>query len=185
MYNAKFLYLTFSAALMVLNLSSYIIHQWMWWKKSLGGDLQEKLWLTIEGDYYAGLRGQLFRQSTLLLDHQVLKLPLYYYFFFFSCIRALSFIIINEKWKRLLLSRKKNVMKDIPKFLYMLKINHALYLCSLLHLLFLLALQIVQLSASGNFAEALALCKLLPPEDSALRSSKESSIHTRWDHEIL
>lgn len=41
-------------------------------------------------------------------------------------------------------------------------------------------LQIVQFTASGNFEEALALCKLLPPEDSSLRSAKESSIHIRW-----
>lgn len=40
-------------------------------------------------------------------------------------------------------------------------------------------MQIVQLTASGNFEEALALCKLLPPEDSSLRASKEQSIHIR------
>jgi hypothetical protein len=37
----------------------------------------------------------------------------------------------------------------------------------------------VQLTASGEFEEALALCKLLPPEDSNLRAAKESSIHIR------
>ncbi|KAG2535713.1 hypothetical protein PVAP13_9NG130300 [Panicum virgatum] len=42
--------------------------------------------------------------------------------------------------------------------------------------------QIVQLTASGEFEEALALCKLLPPEDSNLRSAKESSIHIRYGH---
>ncbi|KAK4711863.1 hypothetical protein R3W88_006376 [Solanum pinnatisectum] len=45
-----------------------------------------------------------------------------------------------------------------------------------------LGAQIVQLTASGNFEEALALCKLLPPEDSSLRSSKEQSIHIRYAH---
>ncbi|KAM3252382.1 hypothetical protein P3L10_006452 [Capsicum annuum] len=40
--------------------------------------------------------------------------------------------------------------------------------------------QIVQLTASGNFEEALALCKLLPPEDPSLRSAKEESIHIRY-----
>lgn len=40
-------------------------------------------------------------------------------------------------------------------------------------------LQIVQLTASGNFEEALALCKLLPPEDANLRAAKEGSIHIR------
>lgn len=40
--------------------------------------------------------------------------------------------------------------------------------------------QIVQLTASGNFEEALALCKLLPPEESSIRAAKESSIHTRY-----
>ncbi|XP_059293195.1 vacuolar sorting protein 39 isoform X1 [Lycium ferocissimum] len=45
-----------------------------------------------------------------------------------------------------------------------------------------LGAQIVQLTASGNFAEALALCKLLPPEDSSLRSAKEQSIHIRYAH---
>ena len=40
--------------------------------------------------------------------------------------------------------------------------------------------QIVQLTASGNFEEALALCKLLPSEESSLRAAKESSIHTRY-----
>jgi hypothetical protein len=38
----------------------------------------------------------------------------------------------------------------------------------------------VQLTASGEFEEALALCKLLPPEDSNLRAAKESSIHIRY-----
>jgi hypothetical protein len=40
-------------------------------------------------------------------------------------------------------------------------------------------LQIVQLTASGNFEEALSLCKLLPPEESSLRAAKEGSIHIR------
>lgn len=43
----------------------------------------------------------------------------------------------------------------------------------------MLHVQIVQLTASGNFEEALALCKLLPPEDSSLRAAKEQSIHIR------
>jgi hypothetical protein len=38
----------------------------------------------------------------------------------------------------------------------------------------------VQLTASGEFEDALALCKLLPPEDSNLRAAKESSIHMRY-----
>ena len=38
----------------------------------------------------------------------------------------------------------------------------------------------MQLTASGEFEEALALCKLLPPEDSNLRAAKESSIHIRY-----
>ncbi|XP_047092295.1 vacuolar sorting protein 39-like [Lolium rigidum] len=42
--------------------------------------------------------------------------------------------------------------------------------------------QIVQLTASGEFEDALALCKLLPPEDSNLRAAKESSIHMRYGH---
>lgn len=45
---------------------------------------------------------------------------------------------------------------------------------------FSFVLQIIQLTASGNFEEALALCKQLPPEDSNLRAAKESSIHIRW-----
>ncbi|KAK4778126.1 hypothetical protein SAY87_018313 [Trapa incisa] len=45
-----------------------------------------------------------------------------------------------------------------------------------------LGAQIVQLTASGNFEEALALCKLLPPEDSNLRAAKEASIHMRYAH---
>ncbi|KAL4560224.1 hypothetical protein LXL04_032374 [Taraxacum kok-saghyz] len=45
--------------------------------------------------------------------------------------------------------------------------------------------QIVQLTASGNFEEALALCKLLPPEDSNLRASKEQSIHIRYAHYLF
>ncbi|KAJ7282158.1 hypothetical protein O6H91_Y358400 [Diphasiastrum complanatum] len=39
---------------------------------------------------------------------------------------------------------------------------------------------VVQLAASGNFDDALALCKMLPPEDAALRSAKEDSIHIRY-----
>ncbi|KAJ4791315.1 Vam6/Vps39-like protein [Rhynchospora pubera] len=45
--------------------------------------------------------------------------------------------------------------------------------------------QIVQLTASGEFEEALVLCKLLPPEDSSLRASKESSIHMRYGHYLF
>ncbi|XP_042020623.1 vacuolar sorting protein 39-like [Salvia splendens] len=45
--------------------------------------------------------------------------------------------------------------------------------------------QIVQLTASGNFEEALALCKLLPPEDSNLRAAKEQSIHIRYAHYLF
>ncbi|KAL8266108.1 hypothetical protein R6Q59_003452 [Mikania micrantha] len=48
-----------------------------------------------------------------------------------------------------------------------------------------LGAQIVQLTASGNFEEALALCKLLPPEDSSLRASKEQSIHIRYAHYLF
>ncbi|PKU60647.1 Pentatricopeptide repeat-containing protein [Dendrobium catenatum] len=45
--------------------------------------------------------------------------------------------------------------------------------------------QIVQLTASGNFVGALALCKLLPPEDSSLRAAKEASIHIRYGHYLF
>ncbi|KAI6695399.1 hypothetical protein NL676_023109 [Syzygium grande] len=45
--------------------------------------------------------------------------------------------------------------------------------------------QIVQLTASGNFEEALALCKMLPPEDSNLRAAKEGSIHIRYAHYLF
>ncbi|XP_041009094.1 vacuolar sorting protein 39 isoform X2 [Juglans microcarpa x Juglans regia] len=48
-----------------------------------------------------------------------------------------------------------------------------------------LGAQIVQLTASGNFDEALALCKLLPPEDSNLRAAKEGSIHIRYAHYLF
>lgn len=48
-----------------------------------------------------------------------------------------------------------------------------------------LGAQIVQLTASGDFEEALALCKLLPPEDSSLRASKEQSIHIRYAHYLF
>ncbi|XP_010916252.1 vacuolar sorting protein 39 [Elaeis guineensis] len=48
-----------------------------------------------------------------------------------------------------------------------------------------LGAQIVQLTASGDFEEALALCKLLPPEDSTLRAAKESSIHMRYGHYLF
>ncbi|CAN1166526.1 Vacuolar sorting protein 39 [Linum perenne] len=44
---------------------------------------------------------------------------------------------------------------------------------------------IVQLTASGNFEEALALCKLLPPEDASLRAAKEGSIHIRYAHHLF
>ncbi|XP_073293751.1 vacuolar sorting protein 39-like isoform X1 [Primulina huaijiensis] len=48
-----------------------------------------------------------------------------------------------------------------------------------------LGAQIVQLTASGNFEEALALCKLLPPEDSSLRATREQSIHIRYAHYLF
>ncbi|KAJ4967639.1 hypothetical protein NE237_014340 [Protea cynaroides] len=47
-----------------------------------------------------------------------------------------------------------------------------------------LGVQIVQLTASGDFEEALVLCKLLPPEDSTLRAAKEASIHIRYGHSL-
>eukprot|EP00250_Pteridium_aquilinum_P027633 c3535_g1_i1 orf=204-3350(-) len=43
-----------------------------------------------------------------------------------------------------------------------------------------LGAQIVQLAASRSFKEALALCKLLPQEDAALRANKEDDIHKRY-----
>ncbi|PIA52660.1 hypothetical protein AQUCO_01000493v1 [Aquilegia coerulea] len=48
-----------------------------------------------------------------------------------------------------------------------------------------LGAQIVQLTASGKFEEALALCKMLPPEDSSLRAAKEASIHLRYGHSLF
>ncbi|XP_073220091.1 vacuolar sorting protein 39-like isoform X3 [Cicer arietinum] len=45
--------------------------------------------------------------------------------------------------------------------------------------------KIVQLTAAGNFEEALSLCKLLPPEDSNLRAAKEGSIHIRYAHYLF
>ncbi|XP_071711605.1 vacuolar sorting protein 39-like [Rutidosis leptorrhynchoides] len=48
-----------------------------------------------------------------------------------------------------------------------------------------LGAQIIQLTASGNFEEALVLCKLLPPEDASLRASKEQSIHIRYAHHLF
>ncbi|KAL2348516.1 hypothetical protein Fmac_002516 [Flemingia macrophylla] len=48
-----------------------------------------------------------------------------------------------------------------------------------------LGAQIVQLTASGDFEEALSLCKLLPPEDSSLRAAKEGSIHIRYAHYLF
>ncbi|KAK8685821.1 hypothetical protein V6N13_124855 [Hibiscus sabdariffa] len=48
-----------------------------------------------------------------------------------------------------------------------------------------LGAQIVQLTASGNFEEALALCKLLPPGDASLRAAKEGSIHIRYAHYLF
>ncbi|EEF40866.1 conserved hypothetical protein [Ricinus communis] len=48
-----------------------------------------------------------------------------------------------------------------------------------------LGAQIVQLTASGDFEEALALCKLLPPEDASLRAAKEGSIHIRYAHYLF
>ncbi|GAA0183161.1 hypothetical protein LIER_30626 [Lithospermum erythrorhizon] len=48
-----------------------------------------------------------------------------------------------------------------------------------------LGAQIVQLTASGNFEEALVLCKMLPQEDSSLRTAKEQSIHIRYAHYLF
>ncbi|TYJ47365.1 hypothetical protein E1A91_A02G184600v1 [Gossypium mustelinum] len=48
-----------------------------------------------------------------------------------------------------------------------------------------LGAQIVQLTASGEFEEALALCKLLPPKDADLRVARECSIHTRYAHYLF
>ncbi|CAJ2647565.1 unnamed protein product [Trifolium pratense] len=48
-----------------------------------------------------------------------------------------------------------------------------------------LGAQIVQLTASGNFEEALSLCKLRPPEESSIRAAKEGSFHIRYAHYIF
>ncbi|KAA3457505.1 vam6/Vps39-like protein isoform X1 [Gossypium australe] len=48
-----------------------------------------------------------------------------------------------------------------------------------------LGAQIVQLAASGEFEEALALCKLLPPKDADLRAARERLIHTRYAHYLF
>ncbi|KAI4325729.1 hypothetical protein MLD38_031103 [Melastoma candidum] len=48
-----------------------------------------------------------------------------------------------------------------------------------------LGAQIVQLTASGNFEEALSLCKMLPPEEVSLRAAKEGSIHIRYAHYLF
>ncbi|CAJ2647564.1 unnamed protein product [Trifolium pratense] len=48
-----------------------------------------------------------------------------------------------------------------------------------------LGAQIVQLTASGNFEQALSLCKLLPPEESSLRAAKEGSIDIRYAHYLF
>ncbi|KAB2618050.1 vam6/Vps39-like protein [Pyrus ussuriensis x Pyrus communis] len=48
-----------------------------------------------------------------------------------------------------------------------------------------LGAQIVQLTASGDFDEALALCKMLPPEEASLRAAKEASIHMRYAHHLF
>ncbi|KAG0503715.1 hypothetical protein HPP92_003787 [Vanilla planifolia] len=45
--------------------------------------------------------------------------------------------------------------------------------------------QIVQLTALGDFEAALALCKLLPPEDTNLRVAKEASINIRYGHYLF
>ncbi|KAJ4898833.1 Vacuolar sorting protein 39 [Raphanus sativus] len=72
---------------------------------------------------------------------------------------------------------------------HLVKSNNAVIvgLDSSVHALFPVSIgaQIVQLTASGNFEEALALCKLLPPEESSIRAAKESSIHTRFAHYLF
>ncbi|KAL0798538.1 hypothetical protein Bca101_053713 [Brassica carinata] len=72
---------------------------------------------------------------------------------------------------------------------HLVKSNNAVIvgLDNSVHILFPVSIgaQIVQLTAPGNFEEALALCKLLPPEDSSLRAAKESSIHTRFAHYLF
>lgn len=71
----------------------------------------------------------------------------------------------------------------------LLRSNHAIIVAldNSVHGLFPVPLgaQIVQLTASGDFEEALALCKLLPPEDSSLRAAKEQSIHIRYAHSLF
>ncbi|KAE8707094.1 MIP18 family protein [Hibiscus syriacus] len=41
------------------------------------------------------------------------------------------------------------------------------------------------IKTSGDFEEALALCKMLPPEDASLRAAKEGSIHIRYAHYLF
>ncbi|KAG2291256.1 hypothetical protein Bca52824_037925 [Brassica carinata] len=84
---------------------------------------------------------------------------------------------------RLLRSPYPLIQTVLQNIRHLVKSNNAVIvgLDNSVHVLFPVSIgaQIVQLTAAGNFEEALALCKSLPPEDSSLRAAKESSIHTR------
>lgn len=58
-------------------------------------------------------------------------------------------------------------------------LEYSIWMKNLMNSCTLFSIQIVQLTASGNFEEALALCRMLPLEDSSLRAAKEQSIHIR------
>ncbi|WZZ46363.1 hypothetical protein YC2023_042622 [Brassica napus] len=85
---------------------------------------------------------------------------------------------------RLLRSPYPLIQTVLQNIRHLVKSNNAVIvgLDNSVHVLFPVSIgaQIVQLTAAGNFEEALALCKSLPPEDSSLRAAKESSIHTRY-----
>ncbi|CAF1710430.1 unnamed protein product [Brassica napus] len=87
------------------------------------------------------------------------------------------------RYVRLLRSPYPLIQTVLQNIRHLVKSNNAVIvgLDNSVHVLFPVSIgaQIVQLTAAGNFEEALALCKSLPPEDSSLRAAKESSIHTR------
>ncbi|KAH0894059.1 hypothetical protein HID58_056488, partial [Brassica napus] len=83
------------------------------------------------------------------------------------------------RYVRLLRSPYPLIQTVLQNIRHLVKSNNAVIvgLDNSVHVLFPVSIG-AQLTAAGNFEEALALCKSLPPEDSSLRAAKESSIHT-------
>ncbi|TYH78811.1 hypothetical protein ES332_D03G015100v1 [Gossypium tomentosum] len=97
--------------------------------------------------------------------------------------------VVIQKPYAIALSPRRVEIRVLHDACHLIKSNNAIVVASnnSVYGLFPVPLgaQIVQLTASGEFEEALTLCKLLPPKDADLRAARERLIHTRYAHYLF